>query len=246
MTQLDLLSNGIRTYDGSRDELDRYYTPLPIVDALIARQARADALRAPLVLEPCAGRQCSIAHALRDWSKLVGYRVVTADLDRAAPVDHHGDACELDWGAVLDGLGAELFDYVISNPPFKLIPELVRALTPFTRELTFLVRLSFIEPVRARVDILKPFQAPCHATGDMCTWRIVRRLPTPRQQFRTGISLETGKRTSVDSVTTEWVTWARVTPGLQVPPFDLIDREEEEHWAIARYAGRIGKSFDGS
>ena len=235
MTQLDIINDGLPTYTGTRDDLERYYTPPPVIDALIHRQVMSDRWRQQLVLEPCAGRQLSIAKVLRSWAPLIDYRVITADLDRGAPVDWHGDFRELDWGAVLEHAGAAHFDQVITNPPFSLAAELVRALAPYTRQITLLLRLSFAEPCDDRVDLLKPFKVRRNDTGAVETWHLWRRLTTPRQQFRQGGKAKT------DSVTTEWFTWKPYGPLTRAAPHDCITRQEEERWAIQRSEGRIGE-----
>lgn len=236
MSQLDLIGDGMTMYTGETDELERYFTPAPIVDALVSRQARDDKWRPQLVLEPCAGRQLSIVRVLESWAPAVDYRVVTADLDPGAPVQHHGDFREIDWGAVLQEAGAARFDQVITNPPFSQAAELLRVLAPYTRKaVTMLVRISFAEPCVAREDVLKPFVVVDAATGEARTWQLWRRLTTPRQQFRQG------EGSGTDSATTEWMTWRPRTILQQPAPHDVITRQEGEDWRLARAAGRIGQ-----
>ena len=229
---LDLFNDGISTYTGETDGLERYYTPTPIVDALLSRIAPGDLRHnRRVILEPCAGRARSIADAAAGWRGAGGkYTVVTGDLDPGADVDHHGDALAIDWRSKIYG---RYFWRSITNPPFSLAAPLVRHLAEHTEHaITMLVRLSFLEPVEDRLDVLTGFDAK-GPLGRAKTWRISDVLVTPRQKFR-----QASGGSSTDSVTTAWVTWM---PDREEPArFDIITRAEEERWKIARAEGRLG------
>lgn len=228
MSQLDLIGGGLSTYTGARDALDRYYTPAPITDALMARlhPILPEAERVE-VLEPCAGRQLAIAGVVRSWSPR--YRVWTADLDPGAPADQHGDALEQDWTEVN---GGRPWDLALTNPPFALAAPLIAHLTHHARCVVCLARLSLLEPVEDRAGLLTGRELPgsCQLAPG---WGLARVIVTPRQRFRGGPPGSTQQ----DSVTTAWFVW---TPGRRAPAgLEIITRREEEHWQIARAEGRI-------
>lgn len=176
LTQRTLTGDDDIVY-GGRDELDRYFTPEPLVSVLAARGVcfERDGLEhvGSRVLEPCAGRALSIAGALERW----GHEVTTADVDLGAPVDMHVDATEYDFEAVRS---------VVSNPPFSVAAEVIRNVLPRTRWVAMLLRLSFLEPVPGRVDLLK--RGPAQV------------LALPRVSFYRGKSKK-------DSVTCAWMVW---------------------------------------
>lgn len=193
MSQLDLIDDGLPTYTGERDALDRYYTPPELLHPLIHRfhcglhgwWTREDRT----VLEPCAGRELSLARELSAWGVP---RVLTADLDPGAPVDLHVDALEHDWSQ-------HAWDIAVTNPPFAVAPQLIRRLL-HTRPrghrstdnvtVAALLRLTFLEPCRNRIDLV--------SREHMERAWLSRVIVLPRVSFRGEGS---------DSVTCAWFVW---------------------------------------
>lgn len=178
LTQRTLTGDDDIVY-GGRDELDRYYTPAPLVSVLAARgvcfEREGLSHVGSRVLEPCAGRALSIASALERW----GHEVTTADVDLAAPVDLHVDATGFDFKPVRS---------VVSNPPFNVAADVIRNALPRARWVAMLLRLTFLEPVPGRADLLQ--RGPAQL------------LVLPRTSFYRG----SGKK-KTDSVTCAWMVW---------------------------------------
>lgn len=178
LTQRTLTGDDDIVY-GGRDELDRYFTPAPLVSVLAARGVcfERDGLEhvGSRVLEPCAGRALSIAEALERW----GHEVTTADVDLGAPVDMHVDATAHDFEPVR---------VAVSNPPFVRAPEIIRHMLPRARWVAMLLRLTFLEPCANRLDLLE--RGPAQV------------LVLPRVSFYAG----TGAK-KTDSVTCAWMVW---------------------------------------
>lgn len=232
MSQLDLIGDGMATYTGARDTLDRYFTPVELVDALMSRinpltghECRRLGIEHS-VLEPCAGRALSIARAVESWGRY--YAVTTGDVDRGADVDVHGDATQVDWRAHR-GAG---YSSAITNPPFSVWRELALHLIEgghVSQRVILLLRLSVLEPLKTDTEHVRLLTG----TGLAGRWGLSRVLVTPRVSFRRG-----GKSKS-DSVTTAWFVWESHYQGRR-PEIEFITCSELERWRIARAAGEIG------
>lgn len=125
----------------SRRENDFYPTPAWATDILLGTIGT----RLDVILEPCAGAG-HISNALRRHY----LQVVTNDLDPRFPADWHLD--------VLSDEFARRFkpDWVISNPPFAIADRLVpRCLEMAEWGVAMLLRLSWLEPTRARGEFLE-------------------------------------------------------------------------------------------
>lgn len=157
-----------------RRPLDAYETPPHYVQALL------DVIGAPtgVVYEPCVGTGC-ISALLTDAV------VFTNDIDPDVEADTHEDAATDGpaWGT----LG---FDWIITNPPFSLETEILAQALRWGKNLAFLARLSFLEPVEDRVALLQ-----AHPPTGL--------VVLPRYSFRLN---DAGKR-ATDSVTCCWLLW---------------------------------------
>lgn len=169
-----------------RDAMDRYYTPTAqhmAVGALLKHLPLGPGLS---LLEPCAGVG-NLARPLRD----LGHRVTTADIDPGVAELVDVPRCD----ALRHGWAPDSYDGVITNPPYRGAPELVRRLLPVGRVFSaHLLRLSFLEPCADRLDLVGA--AP--QIGDA---GLVLVVVMTRMSF-TG----DGK---TDSVTTAWFVWRR-------------------------------------
>lgn len=125
-----------------RDSLDRYYTPMWVVDVMIAH-IKKHWPKGLSVLEPCSG-DGRIAHALCE----AGYAVTTNDLDPEAQADTHDDFRQ--W----QSLGHPATDAIVTNPPFRRVHEMVRMALKSSSHVAMLLPLTFLEPCRNRVDLL--------------------------------------------------------------------------------------------
>lgn len=177
--QQALIDDGVDTYTGERDELDRYYTPEDLVWSAMARlpcwRRSTPLTHDPMrVLEPCAGRALSIARVLEQ----LGHEVTTGDVDPGANVDMHVDATSHPFGE---------FDVIMTNPPFGVASDVIRNALPRARWVVMLLRLTYLEPCRDRLDVLG--RGPQYV------------LVMPRRSFRRG------KGSSTDSVTCAWMCW---------------------------------------
>lgn len=132
-----------------RKERDAYYTPAWCTEVLFDPEVFApwwfDAVRTSdrSVYCPSAGTG-GISNVLKSH----GFRVVTADIDPNAEVDHPGTD-------FLSGLpeGVEPAA-VIENPPYKHAAEFVRRALEHTPFVAMFLRLTFIEYCPARRDVL--------------------------------------------------------------------------------------------
>lgn len=158
-----------------RKNLDQYYTPTNAVNNLL------DNLDFPIngsVLEPCNGKG-AISNILRDRD----ISVITNDIDPKNSSDFHVDvSISTNWKSL------PKVEWIITNPPFNLASQII----PLAYENSILgvialLRLSYIEPCKNRVDFLQKYP-PCQM------------LVTPRISF-------TGKGT--DSITTAWFVWIK-------------------------------------
>lgn len=159
-----------------RESLDRYYTPHG-GEALALLLPHLPIYGTLSILEPCAGMG-ALAHPLEDQ----GHKVTTADLDAGSSAELQLDAGAHQWAP-----GS--FDGVITNPPFRHAPRIIRNLLEVPRYFgAYLLRLSFLEATKNRADLISPGRG---------LWRVI---VTPRYSFD-------GKGT--DSVTTAWFVWQR-------------------------------------
>ena len=168
--------------DMPRHLLDHYETPPHYVEPLLAA---IGPLSGCAVYEPCVGQ----GHISRH---LTGARhLATNDLDPACPASFHLDARTREaWPEPDFGDEDWRVDWTITNPPFSdALPILERALL-HSRNVAFLVRLSFLEPTRTR----EAFWANHPPTGV---------IVLPRYSFR----LNDYGRPQTDSVTCCWILY---------------------------------------
>ena len=154
----------------ARRELDAYFTA-PWMTRTLLREHHI----AGRVLEPCAG-DGSIANVLRDTD----LEVDTNDIDPNRPADTHCDAAEMFFGE---------YDWIVTNPPYQMplcLNIVLNTLQQARVGVAMLLRLSFLEPTRARAPFWKQYP-------------LSRLLVLPRYSF-------TGDGKS-DSVTTAWFVW---------------------------------------
>lgn len=139
-----------------RNHLDQYFTPPECTHAFVnwLRGCKPNAEHQPFwatfatwfdllespgvrVLEPCAGENY-IADVLRD--RFPEIDVQTADLDPKMPVNRPGiDALTLA-PEYIQG-----FQFVISNPPFNVAPDILRRMIANCDRVAMYLRLSFLE-----------------------------------------------------------------------------------------------------
>ena len=176
-----------------RRPLDAYDTPAWQVDALVDHVPAIGGS----VWEPCAGDGSLVARLIERRPDLDF--LLTMDLDPSRVPMIVGDATDpLQWRTLVHTYGRP--SWVITNPPFKhahVILDL--ALSVATVGVIFLTRLSFSEPTKARGAFLR-------------THPHDQRIVLPRHSY-------TGNGRS-DSVTTEWLVFARDWRIL-TPPFGI-------------------------
>jgi len=159
----------------ARHEFDFYQTPAWMTRALMKRAWVHD------VLEPCSGDN-AIRDVLWDDRKV---DVISNVLDPSRPAELHLDATtEAAW---------EEFDidrprWVVTNPPFNLADQIVPLAVKYVPSVAMLLRLSWLEPTKAREGFLKAYPPN-------------RLIVMPRHDFR-----GTGQ---TDSVTSAWFIWER-------------------------------------
>lgn len=168
----------------TRRKLDFYPSGRDVMGAL--------QVRIPIVelAEPCVGTGDLIAgrHDVVWTNDVDENREATYHLNAAAPASWHVFP-RVPW--------------VVTNPPFnKAAMVLALALQHAERGVAFLLRLSFLEPVKARADFLKRHRPD---------WLVV----LPRYSF-------TGDGRT-DSVTCGWMVWARGKYGRGV---DVVTKDE--------------------
>jgi hypothetical protein len=176
----------------SRDPFDRYWTPVGYTRALLARVPIGG-----VVLEPSAG-EGAIVRALIDHGRPAVREILTRDIlpgDYVSKVADMTDASA--WAEACDPWLPGI-DWVVMNPPFNHAGRFVElALERAAVGVAALVRLSFLEPVKAREAALVSRPPD-------------RVIVLPRVKFR-------GKGS--DSVTCAWCVWGRfVRPGVDVVP----------------------------
>ena len=162
-----------------RRPLDYYETPPHYAAALLDT---IGSLTGCTVYEPCVGYR-HIAGYLTDARQLL-----TNDLDPGHPASSHEDArTAAAWPA---GEDEERFDWTITNPPFSDALPILRHALRCSRNVAFLVRLSFLEPTRTR----EVFWCQHPPTG---------LIVLPRYSFRLN---DLGRR-QTDSVTCCWLIY---------------------------------------
>lgn len=122
----------------TRRARDFYETPGYFVEQLIARIPDLHQPHGVCVLEPCAG-DGAIARYFPDCD--------TNDLDEDRPAHFHFDSSE---PYPVD----EPWDWIISNPPFNAALGVIRTAVATGIPTAMLLRISFLEPTRDRVEFL--------------------------------------------------------------------------------------------
>lgn len=158
-----------------RRNLDQYYTPSVAVSQFL------DSLEFSLngvILEPCCGEGAISKELVKR-----GYQVITNDLDTNNKADTNLDlSVPLNWRLIED------VDFIVTNPPFSSASEIISlAHSKAKRGVIALLRLSFIEPCKNRVNFLVD-NPPCQM------------IVTSRISF-------TGKGT--ERMTTAWFIWLK-------------------------------------
>lgn len=163
----------------SRDHLDRYYTPAWPTEALLRRLPLREG---DTILEPCAG-QGGIARVLERH----GHQVITGDFDPEAPVDHHWDWTQayLHPGRYRERIDQNI-GWIITNPPYAVAEAIVRASRGICPRVAVLLRLTWLEPVSSRQDLLND---------------LARVIVTPRVSY-------TGDG-ATDSTGSAWFIWTQ-------------------------------------
>lgn len=199
----------------SRRALDFYETPdwmirgllehVPELGCPVPKSARPRGR----VFDPCVGDGAITRQLLAARS----IELVTNDLDPARPADFHLDARDPRAWKEIEFVAGPI-DWVVTNPPFDpeaLVDILLNALAHARAGVVLLARRSFLEPTRHRGAVLRGMEPD-------------RALITERHSF-------TGNGKS-DSVTTEWLCWAR-------PPLVLSDKPIV---VLAGYKPRRGRA----
>jgi hypothetical protein len=169
----------------TRRKLDFYETNRTAVESLMQR------VNLGLhVLEPCSGRgaisdiiAASTMHPTRALRT-----VTTNDINPEMPSERHGDACDISMPSRVD---------VVTNPPFNEANRIVPHFVHNRHRCAFLLRLSWLEPTKARARFLVE-----HPLSGL--------IVLPRYSF-TG----DGK---TDSVTAAWMLWGFDPIGVVVAP----------------------------
>lgn len=171
------------TSSKTRQAYDRYLTPHWMAQELVKRCPLEGA-----ILEPCAAdRDVAIAA----YMARQGHQVITADIDPATNVDYHIDATkEFCWQLL------PKVDWVITNPPFSLIDEILPfAYSHAAIDVAFLMRSSYFEATM---------------TGSRAIWLRdhppTMRISLPRYAFTR--SPKTGVW-QVDSAACDWFLWRK-------------------------------------
>lgn len=167
----------------ARRKLDLYETGDELLGCL-TRSANWHGLAgADTIWEPCAGPGALV----RGLKARLNRAVVTNDIDPGHGCDYTMKAQHL--------LDVKPEDAVVTNPPFNEAPEIVPYLVGTGALCCFLLRLTFLEPVKNRADFLAR-RPPCEM------------IVCPRYSF-TG----NGK---TDSVTCAWMIWNGLSGGIRV------------------------------
>ncbi len=166
--------------------------------------ARYLSLRPARILDPTAGAGCFPMAAGAQWP---GVHITGCEarfeeerhLEAWCDVHHMGDFFHF----AEDGEDDKRFDLVLTNPPFTLIPDLLRACLQIVVPggyVTFLCRMTFGDSEEADPLFRPPFELT-HALEFAGRWR-----------FRTGKNPKTGKPYGVDSVGYRLLVWRRPNP----------------------------------
>lgn len=128
------------------DTLDRYDTPPSVVRAFLDRLDYTP----QFVVEPAAGSGCIVDAVKKRWP---GVSVIGFDI-----MPRRDDIIQKDW---LDLLGrneaANAPDLIITNPPFRLAEQFLRASMGQTHKyVALLLRAAFLESAR-RANLLEEF-----------------------------------------------------------------------------------------
>ena len=133
-----------------RDTLDRYYTPAWPTKALLERYMLTGGT---CILEPCAGTG-GIAQVLKGVGRNI--RVITGDIDPSVDVDHHWDFTQAQFRPddFIKRLGQRPRN-IITNPPYTVAEQVARAGLAICNNVCLLLRLTWLEPVPSRLDLLQ-------------------------------------------------------------------------------------------
>ena len=170
-----------------RHDLDFYPTPGQLTLALLDLHSFVGWHGLPTVFEPCAG-DGAISRVMQECGE---FRLVdTADIDPGQPVRLTMDATDQKaWSRV------PLYDWVISNPPYKQASQILPlALASCRVGMAMLLRLSYLEPCQDRAQWL----------ADNPPAKLI--IFNPRPKFRADC-------TGSDSVTSAWFIWHRYGKG---------------------------------
>ena len=165
---------------------DFYETPPHYVDALVRAFPE---LKSSLnvIFEPCVGEGAISNHFSN---------TLTNDIDPKRLAHYHKDATERKvWREARARADKErLFLYIVTNPPFNQAADVLQqALKECPGVMiAMLLRLSFLEPTKARRDLLER-----HPPSSI--------IVLPRYSFR----LNDNGRRATDSVTCAWMVWNR-------------------------------------
>lgn len=182
-----------------RRALDFYETPRKATQALLARLPELIRDYDDAIFEPCTG-EGAIAKVL--WE--AGKQVWQNDYDRARSADWHLDARRPEVWTCARSVGCQ---WAITNPPFSDAAEIIQAGIGAGLYIAALLRLSFLEPTR-------------HPTNGRMRW--LSQQPPARLVVLPRISFTQDRKT--DSVTSAWMIWAPVTPGVQVVGIEWLER----------------------
>ena len=153
------------------------------------------------ILDPTAGAGCFPMAASKQWpnAHITGCEAREEEerhLETWCDVHHMGDF----FCFAQDGEDDKGFDLVLTNPPFTLIPDLLRACLGLVRPgglVAFLCRMTFGDSEEADPLFRAPFHL-AHALEFAGRWR-----------FRVGRNPKTGKPYGVDSVGYRLLVWRR-------------------------------------
>lgn len=188
--------DGVRT---SRRPLDAYYTPPEATRALLRHWGQYPLEGLTHVLEPCAGHG-DIARVLRG----AGWSVATNDLDVRCPSETHLDATRPDYWP--SAPTSDSPTHIVTNPPYREADTLVPLAVQTGATVAMLLRLSWLEPTRARAAFLEA------SPPDQL-------IVLPRLSF-------TGNG-RCDNVTSAWFVWHRLglgPAGIAVVPRTALER----------------------
>lgn len=183
MTQLDLLTGGVRAVPGA-DPLERYYTPRWATEAAVRHFGITGA-----VLEPCAG-DGAISDVLREC----GCRVLAGDVDpEASGAERTWDFVRWDeplkrWARGDAPPGS--IEWVVTNPPYSISHKVAEVAIDVAPRVALFLRLGWLEPAAKRRRLLEE-HPPTHL------------LVTPRPRF-TGPGAKKGTTPYAHG----WIVWA--------------------------------------